>query len=127
MALLEYRIGTSGTFKPLPTPAPENYNPTYTHMENSYVSSNGYFIRDIIRKNRAKVTCGWNTLTGEEMALLQSLYDQKSLYLKFTDKYNKRVIKKVYAGPLDGKAKFMDPKTYKISLNTSVSMNFIEY
>ena len=78
MALLEYRLGTSGAFKPLPTPAPENYSPTYTHLENSYVSSNGYFIRDIVRKNRAKVTCGWKALTGEEMALLQSLYEQKS-------------------------------------------------
>lgn len=127
MALLEYSDKKAGPFYELPTPAPENYNPTYTHMENSYVSANGYFIRDIIRRNRAKVVCGWNSLDGDETALLQSLYDKDYFYLKFTDKYNRRVIKKVYAGPLDGKAKFMDLKTYKISLNTGLSMNFIEY
>ena len=127
MALLEYRLGTSGAFKPLPTPAPENYYPSYTHLENSYINAGGYLVRDIIRKNRAKVTCGWKALNTEQMALLQSLYDQKSFYLKFTDNYGNRVIKKVYAGPLEGKAKFMDQKTYKISLTTDVSMNFIEF
>lgn len=127
MALLEYRVGTSGAFIPLPTPAPENYDPTYTHMENSYVNANGYLVRDIIRKNRAKVTCGWKALNQDEMYLLQSLYDLTSFYLRFTDKYGNRVVKKVYAGPLEGKAKFMDAKTYRITLTTDVSMNFIEY
>lgn len=127
MALLEYSDNANGPFYDLPTPAPENYYPSYTHLENSYVSAKGYFIRDIIRKNRAKVTCGWNALETDKMALLQSLYDKKSFYLKYTDNYGNRVIKKVYAGPLEGKAKFIDPRTYKISLTTGISMNFIEY
>ena len=125
MALLEYRLGTSGNFNPLPTPA--EYYPSYTHLENSYVSAKGYFIRDIIRKNRAKVTCGWKALDTSQMSLLQSLYDKKSFYLRYTDNYGNRVTKKVYAGPLEGKAKFLDHRTYKIALTTDVSMNFIEY
>ena len=125
MALLEYRLGTSGDFAALPTPA--EYYPSYTHLENSYVSAKGYFIRDIIRRNRAKVTCGWKALTTSEMALLQSLYNCYYFYLRYTDNYGNRVVKKVYAGPLEGKAKFMDHQTYKISLTTDVSMNFIEY
>ena len=125
MALLEYRTGTSGSFSPLPTPA--EYYPSYTHLEDSYMSAKGYLIRNIIRKNRAKVTCGWKALDSSKMALLQSLYDKKSFYLRYTDNYGNRVIKKVYAGPLEGKAKFMDHRTYKISLTTDISMNFIEY
>ena len=125
MALLEYRLGTSGNFNPLPTPA--EYYPSYTHLENSYVSAKGYFIRDIIRKNRAKVTCGWKALETSQMSLLQSLYDKKSFYLRYTDNHGNRVTKKVYAGPLEGKAKFLDHRTYTISLTTDVSMNFIEY
>lgn len=127
MALLEYRLGTSGDFSPLPTPAPEKYYPSYTHLENSYVSANGYFIRDIIRRNRAKVTCGWNALETPQMSLLQSLYNLDYFYLRYTDNHGNRVVKKVYAGPLEGKAKFIDHQTYKISLTSDVSMNFIEY
>ena len=125
MALLEYRLGTSGEFNPLPTPA--EYYPSYTHLENSYVSATGYFIRDIIRKNRAKVTCGWKALETEQMDLLQSLYEKTYFYLRYTDNHGNRVVKKVYAGPLEGKAKFIDHRTYKISLTTDISMNFIEY
>ena len=127
MALLEYSDNINGPFYELPTPAPGSYYPSYTHLENSYVSAKGYFIRDIIRKNRAKVTCGWNALETTQMALLQSLYDKKSFYLKYTDNYGNRVVKKVYAGPLEGKAKFLDHQTYKIALTTDVSMNFVEY
>ena len=125
MALLEYRLESESSFSPLPTPA--EYYPSYTHLENSYVSAKGYFIRDIIRKNRAKVTCGWNALETSEMALLQHLYDCYYFYLRYTDNYGNRVVKKVYAGPLEGKAKFLDHQTYKIALTTDVSMNFIEY
>lgn len=127
MALLEYSDKQTGPFYDLPTPAPENYYPSYTHMEKSYVSAGGYFIRDIVRRNRAKVTCGWNALETSEMDLLQNLYDKDYFYLKYTDNHGNRVIKKVYAGPLEGKAKFVDPITYKISLTTNVNMNFIEY
>ena len=127
MALLEASLDNMKTWIELPTPAPGNYSPTYTHMEDSYVSANGYLVRDIIRRNRAKVTCGWNTLNAEQMALLQNLYDQFSFYLKFTDNYGRRVIKKVYGGPLDGKTKFYDKKTYALTLRTDVQMNFIEF
>ena len=125
MALLEYRLESEREFSPLPTPA--EYYPSYTHLENSYVSAKGYFIRDIIRKNRAKVTCGWKALETNEMALLQHLYDCYYFYLRYTDNYGNRVVKKVYAGPLEGKAKFIDHRTYKIALTTDISMNFIEY
>ena len=127
MELLEASLDNMKTWIELPTPAPENYSPTYTHLEDSYVSANGYLVRDIIRRNTAKVTCGWNTLNANEMALLQTLYDQYSFYLKFTDNYGNRVVKKVYAGPHDGKTKFYDKKTYQLTLRTNVQMNFIEY
>ena len=69
MALLEANTG-SGWFA-LPTPSPDNYSPTYTHLEKSYTTASGYLHRDIIRRNRAKVTCGWNKLDANQMALLQ--------------------------------------------------------
>ena len=127
MALLEASLDNMRTWIELPTPAPENYSPTYTHLEDSYISASGYLVRDIVRRNRAKVTCGWNTLNDAQMALLQSLYDQYSFYLRFTDNYGRRVVKKVYAGPLDGKTKFYDKNTYQLTLRTNVTMNFIEF
>lgn len=127
MALMEASLDNMKTWIPLPTPAPENYSPTYTHLEKSYTGANGYLVRDIVRKNRAKVTCGWSKLNASEMALLQNLYDQKYFYLKFTDNYGNRVIKKVYGGPLDGKTKYMDKNTYQLTIRTDVTMNFIEY
>lgn len=127
MALLEASLDDMRSWIELPTPAPENYSPTYTHMEKSYVGSTGYLVRDIVRRNRAKVTCGWNTLNSSQMALLQTLYDQDYFYLKFTDNYGNRVIKRVYGGPLDGKTKFYDKQTYELTLRTSVQMNFIEF
>ncbi len=125
MALLEANLG--GGWFALPTPSPENYSPTYTHLEKSFTTSNGYLHRDIIRRNRAKVTCGWNALTADEMALLQSLYDATSFQLRFTDNKKQRVEKKVYAGPLDGKTKRLDKDTLLMTLRTSVTMNFIEF
>lgn len=127
MALLEASLDNRKTWFDLPTPAPDNYSPTYTHLEDSYTSASGYLVRDIVRRNRAKVTCGWNMLNAEEMALLQTLYDQFSFYLRFTDNYGRRVEKKVYAGPLDGKTKFYDRNTYLLTVRTDVSMNFIEF
>lgn len=125
MALLEANVG-NGWF-PLPTPSPDNYSPTYTHLEKSYTAANGYLHRDIIRKNRAKVICGWNALDENQMALLQSLYDYNSFSLRFTDNKNQRVEKKVYAGPLDGRTKRLDKDTLLMTLRTDVTMNFIEF
>lgn len=125
MALLEANVG-SGWFN-LPTPAPENYSPTYTHLEKSFTTSNGYLHRDIIRRNRAKVTCGWKALDADQMALLQSLYDYTSFKLRFTDNKKQRVEKTVYAGPLDAKTKRMDKTTLLMTLRTDVTMNFIEF
>jgi len=116
----------NGTWHHLPTPAPENYNPTYTHLERSYRDANGKLHRDIKRKNLAKVECGWNSLDGDTTAFLQSLYDYESFELKFTDKKNRRVIKTVYAGPLSGQGYSLDKTTLEILLNTGLSMNFIE-
>ena len=110
----------------LPTPDAENYNPTYTHLENSYRDSAGKLHRDIQRKNLAKVTCGWSRLDATQMTLLQNLYDYESFELRFTDNKGNRVEKTVYAGPLDGKVKYADPQTYLLVKRTDVSMNFIE-
>ena len=125
MALLEANVG-AGWFN-LPTPAPENYSPTYTHLEKSFMSANGYLHRDIIRKNRAKVTCGWKSLDADQMALLQSLYDYESFSLIFKD--NKKVRREItcYAGPLDGKTKRYDKETLLMTLRTDVTMNFVEF
>ena len=127
MALLEASLDDKKTWINLPTPSPDNYEPTYTHEEDSWLDSTGYLHREIVRKNRAKVLCGWDALDGDKTALLQSLYDYEYFYLKFTDKKNQRVIKKVYAGPLTGKAILLNPRTLQILWNSSVAMNFIEY
>ena len=126
MAFLEASYDNNNWFD-LPTPTSENYSPTYTHLEKSFRDSLGYLHRDIIRRNLAKVTVGWSKLNGNQMALLQTLYDKAFFYLKFTDNYGNRVIKKVYAGPLDGKVKYADKNTYLLVKRTDVQMNFVEY
>lgn len=126
MAFMEASYDNNTWFD-LPTPDSENYSPTYTHLEKSYRDSLGYLHRDITRKNLAKVTAGWCKLNSNEIALLQSLYEKDFFYLKFTDNYGKRVIKKVYAGPLDGKVKYADKNSYLLVQRTDVQMNFIEY
>lgn len=124
MALLEARI--NGSWVALPTPEPDNYNSSYTHLENSFLTANGFLKREMVRKNRAKVFCGYNRLTGDEMALLQSLYEFDNFRLRFTDTYNNRVEKIMYAGPLEGKATFMNKDDFTIRTYTNTQMNFIE-
>lgn len=126
MAFLEASYDNTTWFE-LPTPKADDYNPTYTHHEKSFLDSLGYLHRDIIRRNRAKVLVGWSKLNQNETDLLQSLYDVDYFYLKFTDNHSQRVVKKVYAGPLDGKVKYVDPINYKIIKRSASAMNFIEY
>jgi hypothetical protein len=123
--LLQAKI--DGVWYDLPTPAPENYQYQNTNLENSYRTSTGFLKRDIIRKNVAKIFCGWDLLKEDEMTLLENLYDQESFILKCTDNFNARVEKTVYAGPLDSKARIMDTDTAKITYRTKVQMNFIEF
>jgi len=111
----------------IPTPAPKNYQYQNTHLENSYIDATGYLHRDIVRKNRAKIFCGWELLEADDMSLLETLYDQDFFYLTCTDNHNNRVTKKVYAGPLDGKAALMNQLDYTIKFRTGVQMNFIEF
>lgn len=125
MALLIATI--NGVDYDLPTPSPDNYQYQNTHLEKSFVDAKGYLHRDIIRRNRAKVFCGWDLLTESEMSLLETLYNQDFFYLTCTDNHNNRVTKKVYAGPLDGKARLMDKATLEIIYRTKVQMNFIEF
>ena len=62
------------------------------------------------------------------MSLLETLYDQDFFYLTCTNNHNNRVTKKVYAGPLDGKASLMNQLDYTIKFRTGgVQMNFIEF
>lgn len=123
-SFLQANVG-NGWFD-LPTPNMEDYKPTYTHLENTYRDANGRLHRDIKRKNLAKVMCGWKKLHAKQMALLQSLYDYDEFKLRFSDNKNKRVEKTVYAGPLDGKVKYVDTVTYELIERTDVQMNFIE-
>lgn len=127
MALLEASTDNKQSWFPLPTPSPDNYSPTYTHLERSYQDSLGYLHRDIVRKNRAKVVCGWNLLNDTQMAILQYLYDQDYIYLRYTDNYSQRKEIKCYCGPVDGKTRFVDPQTYALSQRSNVTANFIEY
>lgn len=127
MALLEASTDNKLSWFALPTPSPDNYSPTYTHLEQSYTDATGYLHRDIVRRNRAKVFCGWNKLNSEQMALLQTLYGLDYFYLRFTDNYGQRKEIKCYCGPVDGKTKFMDTKTYILTVRTDVTANFIEY
>ena len=126
MAFLEASWDNVNWFD-LPDPGEDNYNPTYTHEEKSKRDAKRILHRDIIRRNMAKVLCGWNELTGEEGELLQSLYDKDFFYLKFTDRFNNRVVKKVYAGPVNGQVKYANPKNYKIVKYSTTTMNFVEY
>lgn len=124
MALLEARI--NNVWVELPTPAHENYSSTYTNLEDSYRTANGTLVREIIRPNLAKVFCGWNALNGQQMSLLQSLYNLNNFTLRFTDNFNNRVTKQMYAGVLDGKAALMNHDDFKIKYRTGSQMNFIE-
>ena len=107
-------------------PTPSEYAPSYTHIENSYRDVNGRLQRDIIRKNLAKIECGWNALDDTQLALLQSLYSLNSLTVRFTDNNGNRVSKTMYCGPLSKKSAIQDKTTLKIILSTEVAMNFIE-
>jgi len=114
----------NGSWVKLPTPS--EYNPSYTHVENSYRDVNGKLHRDIKRKNLAKVECGWNALDDTQIAFLQSLYSLNNFDLRFTDNFGNRVTKKVYAGPLEKKSAIQNKTTLKIILSTDIAMNFIE-
>ena len=114
----------NGSWVKLPTPS--EYNPSYTHVENSYRDVNGKLHRDIKRKNLAKVECGWNALDDTQIALLQSLYNLNSLSVRYTDNYGNRVTKTMYCGPLTKKSAIQNKTTLKIILSTEVAMNFIE-
>lgn len=114
----------NGEWVKLPTPS--EYNPTYTHIENSYRDVKGKLHRDIIRKDLAKIECGWNALEFEEVRLLQNLYTLSSLQVRFTDNKGNRVTKTMYCGPLSRKSEFLDKTTLRITLMSEISMNFIE-
>lgn len=125
MALIEANLG--GGWFGLPTPKPGGYNPSYTHLENSYRDANGYLHRDIVRRNVSKVECSYNALNQQEVMALQNLYGYDYFWLRFTDKYGNRVEKKVYAGPLGGKVERIDHSNNKPKVVTDMSISFIEY
>jgi len=114
----------NGSWVKLPTPS--EYAPSYTHIENSYRDVKGKLHRDIVRKNLAKIECGWNALDNTQVALLQSLYSLNSLPVRFTDNFGNRVTKTMYCGPLSRKSAMQDKNTLKIILMTEIAMNFIE-
>lgn len=122
MALIEVKI--NNIWRELPTPS--TYQPTYTHIENSYRDITGRLHRDIVRKNLAKVESGWNYLNEEQLAFLQSLYDYTSIPVRFTDKKGNRVTKTMYAGSLTSTTKGINKTTLKMTINTEIAMNFIE-
>lgn len=125
MALLEASLG--GSWFALPTPKPSGYNPSYTHLENSYRDANGYLHRDIVRRNVSKVECSYNALNQQEVQTLQNLYGFDSFLLRFTDKYGNRVEKRVYAGPVGGKVERINHSNNKPEIVTDMSISFIEY
>ena len=114
----------NGEWVKLPTPS--EYNPSYTHIENSYRDVNGVLHREIKRKNLAKIECGWNALNDTQIALLQNLYTLNSLSVRFTDNLGNRVTKTMYCGPLTRKSAMQDKTTLKIILTTEITMNFVE-
>lgn len=114
----------NGSWVKLPTPS--EYNPTYTHIEDSYRDIQGKLHREIKRKNLAKIECGWNALDDTQIALLQNLYTLNSLQVRFTDNLGNRVTKTMYCGPLTKKSVFQNKTTLKITLSTDIAMNFIE-
>lgn len=118
------KVGNANEWVKLPTPS--SYNPSYTHIENSYRDVTGKLHRDIIRKNLAKIECGWNALNDTQIALLQSLYTLNSLNVRFTDNNGNRVTKTMYCGPLSRKSEILDKTTLKIILTSEIAMNFIE-
>ena len=123
MALLEANTG-SGWFA-IPTPKPEGYYPSYTHLEDSYNDSNGNLHRDFIWKNRAKVECSWNSLTGSEYSILQDLYDKEEFRMRYTDNKGRRVEKIMYGGTLKGNVYRKDKTTYKPTLWTGITLSLI--
>ena len=124
MALMEANLG-NGWFE-IPTPKPEGYFPSYTHLEDSYNDSKGNLHRDFIWKNRAKLECSWNSLSGDKYSTLQDLYDAKEFPMRFTDNKGRRVEKIMYGGTLKGNVYKKDKITYKPILWTNITMNFIE-
>lgn len=124
MALMEANLG-NGWFD-LPTPKPEGYYPSYTHLENSYNDSIGNLHRDFLWKNRAKVECAWNALNNEKYSLLQDLYDVEEFSMRYTDNKGRRVEKIMYGGQPKGQVYRKNKITYQPEIWTNVTMNFIE-
>lgn len=128
MALLEASIDNKKSWFALPTPSPENYRSAREHLEKSYTDSKGYLHRDIIRRSRNKVFCGYDALNGENMKLIDSMYDYDYFYLRFTNNKNQRQEIKCYSGPTNGgQASLMDKEDFTIKWRTKIQVNFIEY
>jgi len=128
MSLLEASVDNKRSWFSLPTPSADNYRTAREHIEKSYIDSNGYLHRDIIRRNRNKVFCGYDALSGIDMQLLDSMYDYDYFYLRFTNNKNQRQEMKCYSGPIDGgQASLMSKEDFKIKWRTKIQVNFIEY
>ena len=124
MALMEASYDNISWFE-VPTPKPEGYIPSYTHLENSYNDSLGNLHRDFLWNNRAKVECAWNSLNAEDYGILQDLYDKEEFYMRYTDNKGRRVKKIMYGGTLKANA-YRKDSNYVVTLWTNITMNFIE-
>lgn len=124
MALIEASFDNRNWFD-VPTPKPDGYSPSYTHLENSYNDNLGNLHRDFIWKNRAKVECAWNALKQDKYTILQNLYDKSEFYMRFTDNKGHRVTKIMYGGTLKGSVYLKDKNNVPIAW-TNITMNFIE-
>lgn len=124
MALMEAKI--NGVWRSIPTPKPDGYFPYYAHLENSYNDALGNLHRDFIWKNRAKIECSYNTLSGDDFSFLQSLYELEEFSMRFIDNKGRKVEKIMYStlpkGAVYKKDKFTDmPKIWR-----NCSVNFVE-
>lgn len=124
MALMEANLG-NGWFD-LPTPKPEGYFPSYTHLEKSYNDSTGDLHRDFVWKNRAKIECSYNVLFADKYSLLQDLYDVEEFSMRFIDNKGRTVEKIMYAGQPKGKVYRKNKLTNQPEVWTDITINFIE-
>lgn len=68
--------------------------------------------------------CAWNSLSGEDYAILQDLYDKEEFYLKYPDNKGIMVTKIMYGGTLKGQV--YRKRNNIPTLWTNITMNFIE-
>lgn len=104
---------------------PSTYNPTIETLENSNRNANGDLIREIIA-DKIKIELTWNTMTQDELAVLQYLRRLKSFDVEYLDLDGTYKTIEVYIGN-SFKATPLKTENGYVTVWKDVQANLIEF